>query len=113
MGRAETLRSLQLGSDSQSRGLQNFIRFCEGPAGKDGGPRNDPNRSLNSRRDSEKKQSWDSGIFKAVGMVENWEEVGLPHYLKKCNGRPALITKSGSIVEGRNKEWMEITVDVG
>jgi len=91
-----------------------FEKFCAGPGGTPLDP-NDPNRSLDLRRNTAKKANVDSGILKATVWCENLQKI--PYLLRRFNGKPATITKSGYIVKekpgnGKPGEWMEIGVDI-
>lgn len=107
----ETLRAL-CEPEKQSAGFRNFLRFCQEPMGTPDAV-DDPARSLNSRRNPKKRAMNDSGLFKAVAVAENWDAVGLPDSLRAFNGKPVLISKSGTIVKDPEGEWVEITVDLG
>jgi hypothetical protein len=41
------------------------------------------------------------GRFKAMCVIENWEATGLTSGLKAYNGKPVLITKSGTTFAGK------------
>merc|ERR1712032_454119 len=57
-----------------------------------------------------------AGLFKAIAQVGNFDELTLPWLLKRpvksYNGKPCLITKSGTTFKGPRNEWLEVDVDV-
>jgi len=59
-----------------------------------------------------------SGLFKAIALCENVQEVAslVPRPFRAQaiakNGKPALITSSGSVFRDPSGEWMEIGIDV-
>jgi len=59
-----------------------------------------------------------SGLFKAIAVAGNVEAIGVPRVLlptvRKFNGKPCLITQSGTVFQdtsGRG-EWLEVNVDI-
>jgi len=48
--------------------------------------------------------------FKLIGLLENIEMAGLPSFVSRQNGRPALITKSGTFT--RHSSYIEMSVDI-
>jgi hypothetical protein len=48
--------------------------------------------------------------LKIIPWIENVKTVGLPSWLEGYNGKPALITKSGSITRG--DDYIEITMNL-
>lgn len=110
------LQELQSGHLSPS--VRMFKEFCAGPAGKPGVPE-DPNRSLALRRNKAKTSdaAADSGLLKATAWCQNTDDLKLPRWMSRFNGKPTTITQSGYIVKecpGLDfpGEWMEIGVDV-
>lgn len=51
------------------------------------------------------------GRFKAIGFVEEIEKTGLPSFIANYNGKPALVTKSGSLTR-RGRHCIEMTANV-
>jgi len=86
--------------------------FCQGPAGLPGGAKSEPSRSLNERVVKGVKQDAITGLLKACAQCVNPEDVHVPDMFHTYNGKPCLITKSGSIVRDPSGEWMEIGIDV-
>jgi len=91
-----------------------FEEFCRGPTGAPLDV-NDPNRSLNLRRNTATKANLDSGLLKATVWCENTAEI--PFVVRRFNGKPAVITKSGYVIKempgnGGPGEWMEIGIDI-
>jgi len=91
-----------------------FEKFCGGPGGTPLDPK-DPNRSLDLRRNKARKANVDSGLLKATVWCEDTQKI--PYFLRRFNGKPATITKSGYIVKekpgnGKPGEWLEIGVDI-
>lgn len=89
-----------------------FKEFLEGPAGKPGGPLDDPDRCLDRRLLKGKKKDEQGGLLKAVAYCQNPQDVSIPEAFTKFNGKPCLITKSGYIVKDPNNEWIELGIDV-
>lgn len=108
--RPETLAMLD--TDNAPPHFRLFRRFLEGPAGRAGGPLDDPKRSLGARRNNSKNATNDSGLFKLTASGDNADEAGLPSMLKGYNGKPCLVTKSGTVVKDKRGEWLEIGIDV-
>ena len=53
------------------------------------------------------------GRFKLIGQVRNdWAAVGLPGMLETYNGKPVLITQSGTMYTGPSKDVKEMSVNV-
>eukprot|EP00053_Salpingoeca_punica_P009381 m.84068 g.84068 ORF g.84068 m.84068 type:complete len:386 (+) comp15005_c0_seq1:158-1315(+) len=53
------------------------------------------------------------GRFKLIGKVMNdWAAAGLPSLLEGYNAKPVLITNSGNMFEGPNKDYKEMSVNV-
>lgn len=50
------------------------------------------------------------GRFKAMAQVWNIKELGLPGFIEKYNGKPVLITKSGTFIKGNGYYEMDINV---
>jgi len=50
------------------------------------------------------------GRFKCMGMVENIESSGVPKFIQGYNGKPALVTKSGTFK--RHSNYIEFTINV-
>lgn len=109
--RPETLQMLER-LDEAPPHLHLCKSFLEGQCGDPGSDAKDAKRSLFSRRNLSVKATKNSGLFKAVALGENPEEVNIPKWMEKYNGKPCLITKSGSIVRHPSGEWIEIGVDV-
>jgi len=107
---AETIKSLEGGNAPPC--VHAFQKFCEGPAGKPGGPLDDPNRCLARRRNPQKTQDRDSGLFKVIGWCENTVELCLPEYLRQFNGKSFAITDSGYVIKDPEGEWLELGFDV-
>jgi len=107
----ETLHHLR-DLDNAPACVRLFKDFFEGPAGKPGGPTDDPDRSLDRRLMKGKKQDEQGGLLKAVAYCQNPEDVNLPEAFRKFNGKPCLVTRSGYIVKDPNNEWIELGIDV-
>mmetsp|Transcript_156318 Transcript_156318/g.284326 ORF Transcript_156318/g.284326 Transcript_156318/m.284326 type:complete len:415 (-) Transcript_156318:94-1338(-) len=112
----QVLQELQSGNPSPC--IRMFQDFCAGPAGTPG-IRDDPHRSLALRRNKTKTSdaAADSGLLKATAWCENTEDLSIPRWMARFNGKPTTITKSGYIVKqsqeaGSPGEWMEVGVDV-
>mmetsp|Transcript_36547 Transcript_36547/g.66976 ORF Transcript_36547/g.66976 Transcript_36547/m.66976 type:complete len:416 (-) Transcript_36547:84-1331(-) len=64
-----------------------------------------------------KKGSSDKDLpFKAIGMVDNIDNLDVPTFVKQYNGKPALITKSSAVYSGDiptlpGKKYMEVDFD--
>jgi len=97
----DLLNEHQAGKKQLPEGVRLFLEFVRG--GTTDLPNPGPRRS---------------GLFKAIATCTNADEVadGIPAMLRKTalkqNGKPALITQSGSVFADPNGEWMEIGVDV-
>mmetsp|Transcript_17637 Transcript_17637/g.23538 ORF Transcript_17637/g.23538 Transcript_17637/m.23538 type:complete len:371 (-) Transcript_17637:351-1463(-) len=50
------------------------------------------------------------GRFKAIGMVEDIESLGIPGFITKFNGKPALISKSGTF--SRHENYIELSTNI-
>ncbi|KAL7528808.1 hypothetical protein ACHAXR_002648 [Thalassiosira sp. AJA248-18] len=50
------------------------------------------------------------GRFKCMGMIENIESTGVPKFIQGYNGKPALVTKSGTFK--RHDNYIEFTINV-
>eukprot|EP00929_Paragymnodinium_shiwhaense_P100166 TRINITY_DN62299_c0_g1_i3.p1 TRINITY_DN62299_c0_g1~~TRINITY_DN62299_c0_g1_i3.p1 ORF type:complete len:428 (-),score=100.27 TRINITY_DN62299_c0_g1_i3:137-1360(-) len=112
----EVLKELQ--KEVERPCLRMFIDFCKGPAGTSSDPSN-PKRSLGRRRDTTRKADDDDGLLKATAWCENTEQLSVPGFMKRFNGKPALITNSGYIIRQNNDgggsppgEWIELGLDV-
>jgi len=92
--RPETLRLLQAPESAQPPCVKLFKEFVAGPCGSPGGRRDHP------------------GLFKAIAQADNLESLGLPIFLHKFNGKPALISKSGYVVKAPSGEWLELGADM-
>mmetsp|Transcript_22523 Transcript_22523/g.29472 ORF Transcript_22523/g.29472 Transcript_22523/m.29472 type:complete len:605 (-) Transcript_22523:181-1995(-) len=57
-----------------------------------------------------KQQPKDSKRFKVIGQVENIEKLGLPNFVSGYNGKPVLITKSGTLYHGHG--YLEIDINI-
>eukprot|EP00747_Dinoflagellata_sp_TGD_P168881 gnl/TRDRNA2_/TRDRNA2_196341_c0_seq1.p1 gnl/TRDRNA2_/TRDRNA2_196341_c0~~gnl/TRDRNA2_/TRDRNA2_196341_c0_seq1.p1 ORF type:complete len:438 (-),score=81.81 gnl/TRDRNA2_/TRDRNA2_196341_c0_seq1:116-1429(-) len=108
--KAQTLEWLE--SKDAPACVRLFEKFCSGPCGKPGGPRDDPKRNLNYRRDPNIVPNKHAGLFKALAFCLNPDEVGAPKFMRPYNGKPALITKSGYVVKHPSGEWLEMGIDV-
>lgn len=57
-----------------------------------------------------------SGLFKAIAVAGNVETIGVPRVLlptvRKFNGKPCLITQSGTVFRDASGEWLEVNVDI-
>jgi len=57
-----------------------------------------------------------SGLFKAIAVAGNVDAVGVPRVLmptvRKFNGKPCLITQSGTVFRDASGEWLEVNVDI-
>eukprot|EP00930_Biecheleria_cincta_P019436 TRINITY_DN14834_c0_g1_i1.p1 TRINITY_DN14834_c0_g1~~TRINITY_DN14834_c0_g1_i1.p1 ORF type:complete len:334 (+),score=52.87 TRINITY_DN14834_c0_g1_i1:192-1193(+) len=99
-------------SDNVPAHVKLFQEFCEGPAGRPGGPLDDPNRSLGRRRDPSKCKDQDRGLLRAAGWCQNQAELGVPEFLHQFNGKSFVISDSGYIVRDPRGEWIEFGFDV-
>ena len=63
---------------------------------------------------SEGKSSKDGVPLKAIGIVENCDELGLPDVIRGYNGKPVLITKSCKVFTNisESNELLEVEFDV-
>lgn len=109
--RPETLQMLERPDEAPPH-LHLCKSFFAGPCAEPGSDAKDARRSLFKRRDLSVKATKNAGIFKAVALGENPEEVNIPKWMEKYNGKPCLITKSGSVVRDPSGEWVEIGIDV-
>jgi len=50
------------------------------------------------------------GRFKAMGLIDNIEAYGLPHFIAGFNGKPALITRSGTIFQ--TERYIEMAINI-
>uniref|UniRef100_A0A7S2MX10 Protein ENHANCED DISEASE RESISTANCE 2 C-terminal domain-containing protein n=1 Tax=Helicotheca tamesis TaxID=374047 RepID=A0A7S2MX10_9STRA len=50
------------------------------------------------------------GRFKAIGLVEEMEKMGIPGFITQYNGKPTLITKSGNFT--RHEKYIEMAINV-
>ena len=50
------------------------------------------------------------GRFKCMGMIENIESTGVPKFIQGYNGKPALVTKSGTFK--RHANYIEFSINV-
>ena len=50
------------------------------------------------------------GRFKCLGMIEDIESTNLPKLIQGYNGKPALVTKSGTFT--RQNNYIEFTINV-
>jgi len=50
--------------------------------------------------------------FKMMGKILNWEEMQMPSMLKSFNGKPILITASGSVHFDKKRDYMEEVANV-
>lgn len=48
--------------------------------------------------------------FKCMGSIENIESTGVPKFIHGYNGKPALVTKSGTFT--RHENYIEFTINV-
>jgi hypothetical protein len=87
--------SLKEWRDEGSNAAKLFTRFIE----------NAPSGVLPSSGDIDVKER-----LKIIPWIENVKTVGLPSWLEGYNGKPALITKSGSITRG--DDYIEITMNL-
>jgi len=57
-----------------------------------------------------------SGLFKAIAVAGNVEAIGVPRVLlptvRNFNGKPCLITQSGTVFRDASGEWLEVNVDI-
>jgi len=58
---------------------------------------------------AEKEESF-RGRFKCMGMIENIENTGVPKFIQGYNGKPALVTKSGTF--HRHANYIEFSINV-
>lgn len=89
-----------------------FQRFFEGPAGKPGGPVDDPARSLAMRLERGVKRDLQSGLLKAVAQCQNPEDLSVPDMFHQYNGKPCIIAKCGYAIKDPAGEWLELGIDV-
>lgn len=61
---------------------------------------------------SEGQSTKDDTALKAIGLVENMEEVGFPDMVAGYNGKPVLVTKSSKFEMVNDGELMEIEFDI-
>ena len=61
---------------------------------------------------SEGQSTKDDTALKAIGLVENMEEVGFPDMVAGYNGKPVLVTKSLKFEMVNDGELMEIEFDI-
>jgi len=107
----ETLQKLRRNDPNPA--IRLFERFCRGPCGEYGGSPGSPDRALGNRRLKGVKPNNQGGLFKGIAFGENPDDVPLfPQYLMKHNGKPCLITNSGTIVKDNRGEFIEIGIDV-
>eukprot|EP00040_Diaphanoeca_grandis_P018766 m.98755 g.98755 ORF g.98755 m.98755 type:complete len:315 (-) comp27093_c0_seq1:52-996(-) len=52
------------------------------------------------------------GRFKMMGKILNWEEMSMPSMLKSYNGKPILITASGSVTHNKKRDYLEECANV-
>ena len=50
--------------------------------------------------------------FKIMGMGVNWTELGLPTLIESYNGKPTLISHSGTLHVGPGRSYMEMGINV-
>jgi len=86
--------------------------FCAGPAGKPGGPVDDPARSLAARLRTGVKKDHIGGLFKVAAFCLNSEDIQVPEVFHTYNGKPCIAAKCGYVVKDPLGEWIEIGVDV-
>lgn len=84
---AATLKAWQ---DEGSSAAKLFARFCKQA----------PEGLVADKADVDKDGLDIKERIKIIPWIENAKAVGLPHWLEGYNGKPALITKSGSIFQG-------------
>jgi len=57
-----------------------------------------------------------SGLLKAIAVAGNVEAIGVPQVLlptvRKFNGKPVVITRSGTVFRDASGEWLELDVDI-
>lgn len=92
--------------------VQLWRRFCDGPSGSPGGPKDDPKRSLAARRNHAKTQDRDSGLLKVTALCLNVDVLGIPQYFHQFNGASVTVTDSGYVVKDPEGEWIEVGIDV-
>lgn len=101
----------RLNDDCPPPWLRLFKKFCAGPAGKPGCPK-DPNRSLALRQSKTLTKDRDTGILKAAAVGSSDGESSIPAFLQQFNGKSFVITDSGYVVKDPAGEWMEMGFDV-
>jgi len=94
---AATLKAWQ---DEGSSAAKLFARFCKQA----------PEGLVADKADVDKDGLDIKERIKIIPWIENAKAVGLPHWLEGYNGKPALITKSGSIHRG--DDYLEITMNL-
>jgi len=84
--------------------LEKFIRIGRTDSDGKGGPL------------AKNKGNTTSCLFKVIGFAENVPALNLPMILaptvRQYNGKPALITKSGTCEKSPDGEWLEVDFDV-
>ena len=71
-----------------------------------------PAIKLLKRLMAEGKSMKETTALKAIGLVENLDEVGFPEIVSGYNGRPVLVTKSAKMTLSPNGEIFEIEFDI-